>query len=46
MGVAQYCVKVKNLCDQLEAGMKNYYAGNLSQIMKGIKSEYDGIRQS
>lgn len=37
MGVAKYCVKVKNPCDQLGAfGMKNYDAGNLSQIMKGI----------
>lgn len=29
-------IMVKNLCDQLEAfGMKNYDAGNLSQIIKG-----------
>lgn len=32
-----YCIKVKNLCDQLEAfGMKNYDADNLSQSMKSI----------
>lgn len=38
--LSSYCIKVKNLCDQLEAfGMKNYEAGNLSQIMKGINSK-------
>lgn len=45
--MALYSFKVKNLCDQLEAfGMKNYDAGNLSQIMKGNNVESDGIRQS
>lgn len=40
-------IMVKNLCDQLEAfGMKNYDAGNLSQIIKENNLESDGIRQS